>query len=162
MYLRKPDGSRVMIYDDSLDGPNTFNGKLMFTYNNMDLAGDYWIEVYASKEIFSRPDENTNTKGPLYAGLKIDAGTSDAILHFINFNDILLIPRYSVSDEDIWDSFGSGYANDGLFHTLDSPQQSNFDEYPWLLNDNRGYFDYIIDPDGYKIKVDTINNIPTF
>ena len=162
MYLRKPDGSRVMIYNDSLDGPNIFNGKLLFKYNNIDLVGDYWIEVYASKEIFSRPDTNTNTTGTLYAGLKIDTGTSDTILHFINLSDILLIPRYSVSDEDIWDSFGRGYANDGLFHSADSPQQSNFDESPWLLNDNWGFFDYIIDPVGYKIKVDTINNIPTF
>jgi hypothetical protein len=162
MYLRKPDGSRVKIYNDSIDGPNIFNGKLLFKYNNIDLAGDYWIEVYASKEIFSLPDTNTNTTGALFAGLKIDADTSDTILHFINLNDILLIPRYIVSDEDIWDSFGSGYANNGLFHSPDSPQQSNFDEYPWLLNDNWGYFDYIIDPVGYKIKVENINNIPTF
>ena len=162
MYLRKPDGSRVRIYNDSLDGPNTFNGRLSFIYNNIDLAGDYWIEVYASKEIFSRPDANSNSTGALYAGLKIDDGASDTILHFINLNDILLIPRYIVGDEDIWDSFGPGYANDGLFHSTDSPQQSNFDEYPWLVNDNWGYFDYIIDPGGYKIKVENINNIPTY
>jgi hypothetical protein len=162
MYLRKPDGSRVMIYNDSLDGPNIFNGKLLFIYNNIDLVGDYWIEVYASKEIFSRPDTHAHTTDTLQAGLKIDTGTSDTILHFIDLSDILLVPRYSVSGEDIWDSFGYGYVNDGLFHAPNSPQQSNFDEYPWLLNDNWGFFDYIIDPVGYKIKVDTINNIPTF
>jgi hypothetical protein len=162
MYLRKPDGSRIRIYNDFFDGPNTFNGKLVFKYSNIDLAGDYWIEVYASKEIFSRPDTNADSSDALFAGLKIDAAASDTILHFINLSDILLIPRYIVSDDDIWDHFGLGYANDGLFHSADSPQQSNFDETPWLLYDNRDYFDYIIDPDRYKIKVDTIDNIPEF
>ncbi|MBU1736291.1 MAG: hypothetical protein KJ692_13775 [Verrucomicrobia bacterium] len=66
VYLRKPDGTRILIYDDETEGMNTFNtgtgsggepgNELRIQASRFNQAGNYYLEIYASHEILSPPN----------------------------------------------------------------------------------------------------------
>jgi hypothetical protein len=65
IYLRKPNGERVLVYDDATQGAGAFDtasgagggpgNQLRICADAFDLNGDYYLELYATSEIFSPP-----------------------------------------------------------------------------------------------------------